>query len=139
MGRTGTGTGRVKVTRLKPVPVPRVWRVWFRRDNEGFPLLATSKMGERRDEEGIYPPRRVENECNKHRETPYLLHRRELRRDEQGSPPTSSCRVEKGCNVARKGQPLLATFVVHDSVVEKHISVLEYNQFQFQLRTNFRG
>jgi len=114
--------GRVKVTRPKPVPVPRVW---FRHDNEGFPLLATSKMGERRDEEGRYPPRRVENECNKHRETPYLSHRRELRRDEQGSSPT--CRVEKGCNVARKGQPLLATFVVHDSVVEKHISVLEYN------------
>src|SRR6266508_1101125 len=40
--RGWAGTGRVEVTRPKPIPVPRVWRVWFRRDNEGFTLLATS-------------------------------------------------------------------------------------------------
>ena len=52
-GRAGTGTGRAEVTHPKPIPVPRVWRVWFRRDDEGITLFATSKWEWSRGREGL--------------------------------------------------------------------------------------
>ena len=52
-GRAGTGMGRAEVTHPKPIPVPRVWWVWFRRDNEGITLFATSKWEWSRGREGL--------------------------------------------------------------------------------------
>ena len=52
-GRAGTGTGRAEVTRPKPIPVPQVWWVWFRRDDEGITLFATSKREWSRGREGL--------------------------------------------------------------------------------------
>src|SRR6266540_1230128 len=49
----GTGTGRVEVTRPKPISMPWVWRVWFRRDDEGFTLFTTSKREWSRGTEGL--------------------------------------------------------------------------------------
>jgi len=45
--------GQAEVTRPKPIPVPRVWRVWFRHDDKGITLFATSKREWSRGREGL--------------------------------------------------------------------------------------
>ena len=65
----------MRVTRPKPTPMPQVWWVLFRCDEEGFSLLAmskwVSKMGVRHDEEGF----------------PSWWHQNGARRDGKGRTP----------------------------------------------------